>query len=90
MEQDFFVISRESLSGTETCLRKHPMDGSNLTKDGTEFVEGRSTFQIRILDTVASSKFVTRSEKLTMQAKERLKQSRRRRDGEKIMYEVRS
>ena len=72
----------------ETCLRKHPLDGSNLNKDGTELVETRSLFKIRILDTIASTKFVSRSEKLSMAAKERIKQSRRRRDGEKIMYEI--
>ncbi|GMI06236.1 hypothetical protein TrLO_g11973 [Triparma laevis f. longispina] len=86
LEQDFFAISRTSMSDEGTCLRQCSFEekggGDNFHHDI------RSIFRIRQMDVKASTKYVTMSEKRAMKAKDVLKQSSRRRHGEKVMYEI--
>ncbi|GMH66140.1 hypothetical protein TrST_g11445 [Triparma strigata] len=88
LEQDFFAVSRTSMSDEGTCLRQCAFNRKSEDVSDAVHHDIRSIFRIRQLDVKASTKYVTMNEKRALKAKDVLKQSSRRREGEKVMYEI--
>ena len=78
--QDFFVIS--AAQGTENAVL------SQADWNHADGEEGRASFKVRLLDSVHSMKHITTSEQTMQKAKKGVVQSKRRREGEKVMYDV--
>ena len=99
LEQDFFILSRETPQSSACVLTQAEKIGASFTSpernkqkkksaEDDENPHSKGIFRIRLLESEHSKKHIGATQRMMQKAKEGVHQSLRRRMGEKVMYDV--